>query len=93
MWIEAQKKIQINNKLLLISAHKNLITFISHCGLSGIYEAVFEGKPLIMLPTCFDQMSNAAVLANLGVGLVLDAREITANGVLDALNSVINDST
>ena len=76
----------------MISAHKNLIAFITHCGLSGLYEALFEGKPLVMLPVFFDQRSNAALLADRGVGLVLDIRAITADGVLLALNKVINET-
>lgn len=44
-----------------------------------------------MIPAFFDQMSNAAILADLGVGLVLDVRKITQNEVFDALNNIVND--
>lgn len=69
-----------------------MVAFITHCGLSGIFEAVFEAKPLIMMPVYFDQMSNAAILEDLGVGILLDVKMLSVDKLLEALNNIVKDN-
>lgn len=69
-----------------------MLAFITHCGQSGTYEAIHAGKPLITLPINGDQFSAAAILQNLEVAVPLDIRRITKNSVLNALNSVLNET-
>lgn len=71
-----------------ISAHKNVVAFITHCGLSGIFEALYEAKPLIMMPIFFDQISNAVILEELGVGVTLDVKALSVDRVLKALKDI-----
>lgn len=72
--------------------HNNVKVFISHCGISGMYEAIYTGTPIVTIPLFADQQSNAAILKNLGVGISLDIHTVTTEKVLDALNTIINDS-
>lgn len=74
------------------TAHKNVEAFISHCGISGTHEALTDGVPMIFTPFFVDQMSNAALLEKLGVGLPLDLFSATKKKVLEALNAIINDT-
>lgn len=60
--------------------------------MSGSYEGLTEGVPMIFTPLFSDQMSNAALLERLGVGLPLDVYSTTKEKVLHALNAVINDT-
>lgn len=73
-------------------AHKNVKAFISHCGMAGTYEAISEAVPLILMPLFSDQLSNAAILEEKGVGVYLDLFSVTTEKVLDALNAIINDT-
>lgn len=66
--------------------------FISHCGMSGTYEAMSEGVPMILTPLLADQYSNAAFLQKIGAGFPLDVYSATKKQVLEALNTVINDT-
>lgn len=66
--------------------------FISHCGMSGSYESLTEGVPMIFTPLFADQMSNAALLERLGVGVSLDVYSVTKEKVVEALNAIINDT-
>lgn len=66
--------------------------FVSHCGISGTYEAFTEGVPMIFTPIFGDQWSNSAQLEKLGVGLSLDLHSVTKEKVLEALNAIINDT-
>ena len=47
---------------------------------------------MVMVPLFGDQGDNAHRVASRGVGVVLDVREITAEMLIDALNTVINDT-
>lgn len=60
--------------------------------MSGTYEAIHSGTPVITTPLLFDQLSNAAILEELGVGVHLDIWTVTADEVLDVLNTIINDT-
>lgn len=72
--------------------HKNVRAFISHCGLSGTYEAIETGTPVIATPLFIDQPANAALLEQLGVAVRVDLKTITSEKVLNALNTIINDT-
>ncbi|XKL68154.1 hypothetical protein PGB90_003645 [Kerria lacca] len=75
-----------------ILAHRNVKTFISHCGISGTYEAVYEGVPMVLTPLFGDQISNGGVLHKLGVGVYLNIDSITKESVLNSLHAIINDT-
>lgn len=66
--------------------------FITHCGISGLYEAVDVATPLLMFPFFGDQLSNAAILEEKGVGVVLNWKTVTAQKLLASVESVVNDS-
>ncbi|CAF1162012.1 unnamed protein product [Adineta steineri] len=42
--------------------------FLSHCGMGSALEALYYNKPLLCMPFCLDQFSNAIAIDNLDVG-------------------------
>ena len=72
--------------------HPNVKAFISHCGLSGMYEAIYTATPVISCPLMFDQLSNAAILEHLGVAVHLDIESITKESLLGVINAIFNDT-
>ncbi|WP_232433560.1 nucleotide disphospho-sugar-binding domain-containing protein [Rhodococcus sp. AW25M09] len=59
--------------------------FITHAGMGGCTEALWFGVPTVAVPQAVDQFGNAAMLAELGVGVHLDFENITAKILLDAV--------
>jgi len=65
---------------------------MSHCGQSGVYEAVSSGTPVVTIPLFGDQRPNAAILLYREVGVDLDFKTATKETVLAALNAIVNDT-
>ncbi|NP_001170917.1 UDP glucuronosyltransferase 1 family, polypeptide B1 precursor [Danio rerio] len=73
--------------------HPKARAFITHGGTHGIYEGICRGVPMVMLPLFGDQADNVHRVATRGVGVILSIHDITVETLLDALNSVINNSS
>ncbi|XP_051528808.1 UDP-glucuronosyltransferase 1A1-like isoform X1 [Myxocyprinus asiaticus] len=73
--------------------HPKARAFITHGGTHGIYEGICHGVPMVMLPLFGDQGDNVHRVATRGVGVVLSIHDITAEELVDALNTVINESS
>lgn len=72
--------------------HKNVKLFISHGGISGIYEAIDSGVPVLGIPLFFDQPHNVANLVHWGAGLMLDYKTLTKDILVNAINEMTNNS-
>ncbi|XP_053666785.1 UDP-glycosyltransferase UGT5-like [Anopheles marshallii] len=72
-------------------AHPNVRLHITHGGLLSMMETVHYGKPILGLPLVGDQeiLVNRAVEA--GYGIKLDYQNITEEGVLVAINQILNE--
>ena len=75
-----------------VPEHKNVIAFMSHCGLAGVIEAVATGTPVVAIPLFHDQPSNAALLRHRGAAVYLDFKTVTKEGILAALSAIVNDT-
>ncbi|KAJ8352388.1 hypothetical protein SKAU_G00238640 [Synaphobranchus kaupii] len=73
--------------------HPKARAFITHGGTHGIYEAICNGVPLVMLPLFGDQSDNVHRMVYRGVGEALDIFTVTTAKLLKALNKVINDKS
>ncbi|XP_073732244.1 UDP-glucuronosyltransferase 1A1 isoform X4 [Misgurnus anguillicaudatus] len=73
--------------------HPKAKAFITHGGTHGIYEGICNGVPMVMLPLFGDQNDNVHRVASRGVGVILDIHEITSEALVDALNTVITNSS
>ncbi|KAM8808895.1 UDP-glucuronosyltransferase 2A2-like [Eudromia elegans] len=67
--------------------------FITHGGTNGIYEAIYHGIPLVGLPMFADQHDNIAHMRAKGAAVELDFGTLKTQELVDALNTVINNST
>lgn len=74
--------------LSFTSEHKNVIAFISHCGLFSILEAIHTATPVIGIPFMFDQFQDAQILYERGVGIYLDYDTMDKQTFANALKEI-----
>lgn len=74
-----------------IPEHKNVKLFISHGGISGIYEAVDSGVPVLGIPLFFDQSHNIANIVHWGAGVVLDHKTLTKDTLINAIREMMDN--
>ncbi|XP_042728125.1 UDP-glucuronosyltransferase 2A1-like isoform X2 [Lagopus leucura] len=67
--------------------------FITHGGTNGIYEAIYHGIPMVGIPMFADQHDNVAHMRAKGAAVELDFSTLTTQDLVDAVNTVINNST
>uniref|UniRef100_A0A8B9PHW2 UDP-glucuronosyltransferase n=1 Tax=Apteryx owenii TaxID=8824 RepID=A0A8B9PHW2_APTOW len=67
--------------------------FITHGGTNGIYEAIYHGVPLVGIPMFADQHDNIAHMRAKGAAVELDFGTLKTQDLVDAVNTVINNST
>ncbi|VVC35878.1 UDP-glucuronosyl/UDP-glucosyltransferase [Cinara cedri] len=72
-----------------ILEHKNVKLFISHGGMSGIYEAIDSGVPILGIPLFFDQFHNIANIVHWGSGVMLDHETLTKDILVNAIREMI----
>ncbi|XP_015600388.1 UDP-glucuronosyltransferase 2A3 [Cephus cinctus] len=76
-----------------ILCHPKIKLFISHGGMLSTIEALYAGKPMIVIPAFGDQHTNAALLQEKGLAVVLQYSAITKDAVIEALKKVLYDSS
>ncbi|XP_050538816.1 UDP-glucosyltransferase 2-like isoform X2 [Daktulosphaira vitifoliae] len=74
-----------------ILMHPNVILFISHGGISGMYEAVDAGVPVLGFPLCFDQPRNIDSLVEAGMALSMDLMSLSEEPFYEAVTELINN--
>ncbi|MEL7034858.1 MAG: glycosyltransferase [Cyanobacteria bacterium J06592_8] len=76
-----------------VLSHQAVHLFISHCGMNGINEALYYGKPILGLPFFGDQVYNAARIVDLGVALRLNKENLHSAEVRQKINSLLNNQS
>ncbi|XP_051778630.1 2-hydroxyacylsphingosine 1-beta-galactosyltransferase-like isoform X2 [Erpetoichthys calabaricus] len=71
--------------------HPNVRVFVSHCGLNGVYEAIFQGVPVVGIPFYGDQYDIVTRVQAKGMGVKVDWRTLTAESFYQAIHTVIED--
>ncbi|XP_061090914.1 UDP glucuronosyltransferase 1 family, polypeptide B1 isoform X2 [Conger conger] len=74
-------------------AHPKARAFITHGGTHGIYEAICNGVPMVMVPLFGDQSDNVERMVHRGVAVALDIYSITTAKLLETLNMIINEKS
>lgn len=67
--------------------------FLSHGGMNSTLESLFYGVPLVLLPQMAEQAMNAKQVQKLGLGVVLDSKNVLPDDVLRAVQQITQDST
>ena len=65
--------------------------FITHGGMNSVHEGLYNGVPLIVIPQSADQPVIAGQVANIGVGIQLQMKNLTANQLREAADHVLNN--
>ena len=47
-----------------ILAHKNVVLFITHCGMHGVMEAIYHKVPMVGMPVFIDQVISLAITSS-----------------------------
>ncbi|XP_022129616.2 UDP-glycosyltransferase UGT5 isoform X1 [Pieris rapae] len=76
-----------------ILAHPNIKVFISHGGLIGTQEAIYNGVPIIGIPVFSDQLNNILLLEEMGFGKLLKFHDITEERLYGLLKEVLEDQS
>jgi glucuronosyltransferase len=71
--------------------HPKIKLFISHGGISGIYEAVDGGVPVLGFPLFFDQPRNIDNLVNAEMAISMDLFTINKEKLLNNIVKLINN--
>lgn len=65
--------------------------FMSHGGMSGVYEAVDAGVPVLGFPVYYDQPRNIENLVHNGMAISMDLLSITNETVLRSVLEITNN--
>ena len=75
-----------------ILAHENCRLFLSHGGTSSSNEALYNGKPILVMPIAFDQYGNAEKLEEFaGVALTLDKTNLKVEEILTKIRRLLSE--
>ena len=80
------------NEFVVELAHPNIRLFITHGGLLGMQEAIFNTVPLLGLPVINDQFINMVKIVKEGAGLSLEWSDINEDILKTTLLSILQDS-
>ncbi|XP_038210045.1 UDP-glycosyltransferase UGT5-like [Zerene cesonia] len=76
-----------------ILAHPNIRVFVSHGGLIGTQEALYNGVPIIGVPIYGDQYNNILALEEMGYGKLLQYNDITEERMYGIIAEVLNNES
>lgn len=71
--------------------HPKVKLFISHGGISGVYETVDAGVPLLGFPLFYDQSRNIEHLVDVGMAKSMDVLNVSEDVLLNAITELINN--
>lgn len=74
-----------------LTVHPKVKLFISHGGISGVYEAVDAGVPVLGFPVYFDQPRNIGNLVDAGMAISMDLLSVTKDTFLNSVLELLND--
>lgn len=75
----------------LFKAHPKIRAFITHAGLIGIQEAIYNSVPLISFPIFADQDYNAERIHRKEYGIRLELITVTQPEIEEAITTILSD--
>ena len=96
---ENRDELEIPNNVLLMNwlpqndllAHEGVRLFITHCGRSGLFEAIHHAVPVIAIPIFGDQPHNARKVQTKGFGEIVDLLNPNSTDIRVKCTKVITD--
>lgn len=71
------------------TVHPNVKLFISHGGISGVYETVDAGVPVLGFPLYYDQPRNLQNLVDAGMAITMELISVTEQRFLHAIKELL----
>jgi len=71
--------------------HPKIKLFISHGGISGIYETVDAAVPVLGFPVFYDQHRNIANLVDAGMAISMELMSVSKDTFLSSILELINN--
>ncbi|CQR55741.1 macrolide family glycosyltransferase [Paenibacillus riograndensis] len=87
---EIPKNFIVQNYVPQTELLKQISLFITHGGMNSTHEALYYGVPLVVIPQSADQPIVAGRIASIGAGIALQMQSLTANGLREAAEQVLN---
>lgn len=75
----------------MYTAHPNVKLFISHGGLLGTTEAIYEGVPILSIPMFGDQMTNTKAVFDKGAAEIMYYSELNEEEIFTKINSMLTN--
>lgn len=69
--------------------HPKVKLFISHGGISGLYEAMDAGVPVLGFPLIGDQPRNMEHLVNAGMAISMDLMSVSKDTLLENILEIL----
>ena len=66
--------------------------FVTHGGMNSVMEAIYYGVPMVVVPQQPEQAMTAARVAELGLGVALEPRRVTAGALREAVTAISGDA-
>lgn len=88
---EIPDNIHIYESVDQLSVLRRASLFLTHGGMNSVNEALYYSVPLVAVPMADDQPAVAARLAQLGLGVNLDKKSISAQSLYEAATKVMDD--
>lgn len=83
---------EFSNGIYLFLVHPNVKLFISHGGVSGVYEAVDAGVPVLGFPLFYDQPRNIDNLVEAGMAISMDLLTVEKESFLKNVMELIDNA-
>jgi len=74
-----------------VSAHPNVKGFMTHGGLMGSLESLYNGVPMVGIPIFADQVANMQKFESFGAAVALSHRTLDEEKVYQAIKKIISD--
>ncbi|NXX75287.1 CGT galactosyltransferase, partial [Urocolius indicus] len=71
--------------------HPKVKAFVSHCGMNGVFEAIYHGVPVVGFPFYGDQFDIMTRVQAKGMGILMDWSRVKEEDLYQAVITVISD--
>ena len=65
--------------------------FVSHCGMTGILEAIYHRVPIVGIANFADQVDNAIRIQDKGLGVSISKHNLNNETILIAIHEVLKN--
>lgn len=80
-----------NHKICSTSGHNKTRLFIYQGGNNGLYEAIYHGVPLLVMPILIDQFDTAQNVVEKEVGLRIFISDVTVESLSEVLGDLLTN--